>query len=282
MRTRHLLILAIIMLYGASMHGQKPVSDEYFLETRYRQGTPSFYFDNYWYKDSVFIFEQKVNYSGGSDDSIVIPQEYVTTKFIYFNLRSKECFDYESFSDTATPLLYYKIAKGDTWFYPKKDDSLEIRRPGVQYQHIGDTIIDGEIRQRLKATFISVEYNFWDETIYYFDCDKKIKQYWESDNQVAKYFPPCLLTRIDLMIAEISKTLPPEITEFKVRNILSSEEVKVFEAWIKNSHSITLPVSTIAEVKRFPQRPLKYKDHPFVKTIYEAELEQWRSRSKKD
>lgn len=186
-----------------------------------------------WYKDSCII-QEYLHIFQGKDESQNTTWNTSVEKYKYIDLRTKEIYEYYTFSDTAKPMR--KCAANDSdcirgcWIYRTKNDFV----PDVALINMPDTLIDGVRyrRAQTKQASITEKGKFEDILVLYMRCDMKDLFFFFSKQFSLKM--GCPLVRFE------SYTIPAlypggqGLIDYSP-NALSTQELKVFAAWEKNA-----------------------------------------------
>jgi len=179
-----------------------------------------------WYKDSLSIQEVKLLRFFTSSKEKTFKE--ILLYYIFIDPKYNSYYYYKNFSDTASIFKSYagvdsfKVDGG--WnFYLKKDLNYE-GSPEV----FNDTVINQIRYKRMKFNTLMGKDNYI--TIAYFRCDK-IGTMFKFDYSYSEKLG-CPLTKIDDFPTERGTSTKTEI-DF-LTNGLTSEELKVFDAWEKN------------------------------------------------
>lgn len=227
-----------------------------------------------WFEDSIVIMEQKAYFSAEVDSEIILQDEYETYKYTYCDLRTLTCEDYFSFSDTANPLYRYKVSLSDTtgWLFSLKKES-RFSRPFDKYTLLPDTSISNRLYKRIRFSSEKEEYRHLAEETYYILCDNPINPAFGLSEEMEKLFPGCMMARYDLYVKD-DNTSSFYYTEYKIiSNCFSATEQSVFDQWKKKAQKSNLITLSLKEIKKRPLIPLKYKDHPFYRSMQGVEWE---------
>ena len=184
---------------------------------------------NIWVKGNLVIQEIKVINTTDSDG--VITRETPVAYYLFMDRKSKTFYNYSSFSDTARILDKYTQADtaeirglGGWSFYKKRDlkitDSL---------QPLSDTTINNIIHKRFK--FKLKTSNNESLVIIYLRCDKKGTVLLFDKTLSEKL--GCPIVRLDYLPTPQNPS-PVSSEIVFLRDSLSKEELKVFDAWEKN------------------------------------------------
>jgi hypothetical protein len=185
-----------------------------------------------WYKDSLIIAELfRVNivedpYGQEKWDAVVYG-------YTFIDLRTRSFYDYASFSDTARILDKYvqpdtgRVKGGWNFF----DDRVVIYRENME--SLPDTIIEGITYKRVKSFNVFKTENGEEKVLQfgYFRCDKR-NSFFFVDRLLSKQLG-CPLIRDDYINVAKQIWLSHKI-EF-LNKKLTSEEIKVFNAWEQNA-----------------------------------------------
>jgi hypothetical protein len=201
-----------------------------------------------WFKDSCVIYEMRINYQTADQtpQGTVVKRSYPVWRYIYLDLRTMICQDYQNFKDTAKPFCNYSLKPTDyigiwKFFAPKKNsDTL----PGMTI--ISDTIINNSLFKRAK-----VLYKYYRETgnyfIYYLNCNVASNMF-HLNRTLNEMFPGCKTIRIDLMESNGKVSARTEYEIFS--DSLSAEDENLFKEWHKNSLKIQLPLLSYEEAMK--------------------------------
>lgn len=188
-----------------------------------------------WYKDSIIIQEITGLYISRDTKGQEV-REIKSEFYIFIDLPSRSFYKYSTFTDTSKIVKKYtqpdslKIEGGWNFYAP-----FELPKASPP-QILADTIIDGVNYKRLSLFYYYK--NRIDsiprivESMGYFRCDKSGTMF-KLDITYSKKMG-CPLVRLDYHLSEDEKIRSSSQVEF-VRNTLTSEELKVFNAWEKNA-----------------------------------------------
>lgn len=214
-----------------------------------------------WFHDSVLIQEEYVFFECGLNDSI-IHEGYEPYKYTYYDLRTKKCQDYFSFSDTASVECNYI-------FGPEVPSNLYggLNWEGRQRtEYVKDTLINNRAIKVIKLVEVRPGYNYRYEENYYFQKGALRSDVINLDNVIKRLFPEKRLLPEYNLIRIDNITYPEKIMMYAdyyiVRDALSVEELKIFDRWKKNATETKLPVISMDEVLKMPKVPIRYKDDP--------------------
>lgn len=184
-----------------------------------------------WYQDSFAIEEIKL-IKFDTDSKGVQTRNDVMMRYTFIDLRSHTLYDYSSFSDTARLIKTYsqpdsmQVDGGTNFYYTGK-------RFRETPEVLQDTIIRKEVYKRMKFTLVEHDpKNVY--TIGYLRCDKPSifsfeKKYSDSLG--------CNMIKLEAFNRKTNEMLMS--TEFNfIRDTLSFEENKVFDAWISSAKRI--------------------------------------------
>ena len=185
---------------------------------------------NIWYKDNLVIEEIKT-IKVHTDTSGITTKETPIAYYLFIDRKSKTFYNYSSFNDTASILDKYTQADtveirglGGWSFYKDHDlNVVDSLRP------LSDTAINNIIYKRFQFT-LKVSKNLL-PTIIYLRCDTKGTVFLFDKNLSEKL--GCPIVRMEyLPTPENPSPVSSEIVF--LRDTLSKEELKVFDAWEKN------------------------------------------------
>src|SRR5687767_5722038 len=200
-------------------------------DTSTRQYTKEDFFPDMkiWYRGSFVIEEIKTIKTTRNDGNFT--HETPIAYYLLMDRNTKMFYHYSSFSDTARLLDQYKLEDtsemkgvGGWGFY--KDINTEIIGPKKYFR---DTTIEGVIYKRVH--FNVKAGNFVSPTVYYLRCDKKGSLF-KFNKRLSEEFG-CPVVRIDYLPTP-ENTIPGSSEIVFVRDKLSKDELKVFDAWEKN------------------------------------------------
>jgi hypothetical protein len=183
-----------------------------------------------WHRGNFVIQEIKIIKTSTVDGNF----KYETPLLYYLVMdRDKKMFyHYSSFSDTARLLDQYKLedtsemkAAGGWPFY--KEINVEVIGPK---KDLKDTVINDVLYKRV---YFSIKNgDFISPSVYYLRCDKKGSLF-RFDKKLSEEFG-CPIVRIDhLPTAEKPAPISSELVF--VRNKLTNEERRIFDAWEKKA-----------------------------------------------
>jgi hypothetical protein len=188
---------------------------------------------NMWYSDSLIIQEYHHVYEN-KDVNNNITWSVVVEKYKYIDLRTKEIYEYYTFSDTAKPIK--KCLPNDTacirecWIYRPTNDFV----PDVSLVELPDTSISGVTFQRIKTQQVITtdKGKIEDILILYLLCDKKNGLFMFSSKFSKKM--GCPLVRFENYSANNMYSSTQGEIDYLSRK-LTKLEARVFEAWEKNA-----------------------------------------------
>jgi hypothetical protein len=188
-----------------------------------------------WYKDSLTIKEAHHVYF--YEDSYKKKSvEVKIDHYKFMDLRTREVYEYRTFSDTAK--LLEKCAAtdstciGECWKF--FNDKIVIQTKNLRF--VSDTSIDGIVYKRIRSIdTIRTEKGLLQSVVYgYLRCDKKGDIY-NIDAKFSKEMG-CPLVRMDY--SYIPDLYPTTLYEMEFRpGALTKKELKVFDAWEKNART---------------------------------------------
>lgn len=201
-----------------------------------------------WFKDSCVIYELRINFEtrDQTPKGTVVKKSYPVWRYIYLDLNTMICQDYQNFKDTAKPFCNYSLKLNDTigiwkFFAPKiVTDTI----PGIAT--MSDTTINNTLFKRIKLL-----YKYYRETgdysIYYLGCNIP-KNMFHLNRTLDEIFSCCKGTRVELLDKNGKVT---GRTEYKViSNKLTVEEENIFKQWHKNAATTKLPLLPFREAIR--------------------------------
>jgi len=184
---------------------------------------------NIWYKGNLVVQEIKI--INEFIDSNGYKKKTPVAYYLFIDRKTRNFYHYLSFSDTASILDKYTLSDDSVmrglggWpFY--KDVTFDTVG---QRQYLNDTVINGNTYKRI--LFDVKEDNKILPTVRYLRCDKTGTLF--SFNNSLRDKLGCPIVRIDYLPTTDNQR--PNSSEIVfVRDKLSNEELKVFEAWEKN------------------------------------------------
>lgn len=201
-----------------------------------------------WFKDSSVIYEMRINYETRDQtlQGTVVKKSYPVWRYIYLDLRTMICQDYQNFKDTAVPFCNYSLKLNDTiviwkFFAPKRSSDTS---NGMFTMH--DTTIGNTLYKRIK-----VLYKYYRQTgdyfIYYLNCNATPNMFHMS-RTLNEMFPGCKTTRCDILDKNHKVT---GRTEYKIlSDTLTYAEENVFRKWHDNALKTKLPLLSYTEATR--------------------------------
>ena len=165
------------------------------------------------------------------DSNGIRAKETPVAYYLFIDRTSKAFYNYSSFSDTATILDRY--SQGDTaeikglggWSFYKSHNLDIVGSP----QQLSDTLVKGITYRRLG---LNLKAQFGQSTVIgYLRCDKKGTMF-QFDKDFGEKVG-CPLVRIDYFPFPNAPTGTSDELLF-IRDSLTKEELKVFDAWKKN------------------------------------------------
>lgn len=188
-----------------------------------------------WYKDSMVIQEVFHIYQS-EDDNHNINWNIKVERYKFIDLRTKDIFEYYTFSDTAKVIKKCTLLDtnciGECWKFWSDYDFMLLG----QVTKATDTIIGEKRFLRYKRQLsINTEKGNVEENLYaYFDCDRKSGLF--KLNVPFSKKVGCPLIRIDVI--NTPRTYFDTRSElFYHPDKLNPAELKVFEAWEKNARA---------------------------------------------
>ncbi len=184
---------------------------------------------NVWYKDELYIEEIKT--SERWDSNGITTHKTPLAYYLFMDRKSKAFYQYSSFSDTARIIDKYIQSDTDSmrglggWpFYRNWD--IKVTGP---IKTLTDTIINYITFRRAK---IPIESNgFLVTIIAYARCDRRGSVFQYDKNLGNKI--GCPVTKMEYLPSSVDPTPISSEIHF-LRDNLTKEELKVFEAWKKN------------------------------------------------
>ncbi|MEO8403600.1 MAG: hypothetical protein ABI480_03360 [Chitinophagaceae bacterium] len=183
-----------------------------------------------WFKDSLSIQEHVTVHSNTEHGKTT--EWLVSTAYTYIDPRSHLFYLYKTFSDTASLI---KRSKGgdstfvdDAWNFYAPEDEQYLDSPQV----LADTLINEISHKRIKYNTIDRLSDRKYTDIAYFRCDKKGALIFFNKNMSKKI--GCPMFRIDYLPFDKNENPYTESLDF-LRDSLTAEEIKVFNAWEKNA-----------------------------------------------
>lgn len=223
----------------------------------------SVYIHKIWINDSAVIQTSYSFFTCGINDSI-IHEGYDPYKYTYYDLRTKKCQDYFSFSDTASvECNYFKKATNGAPYNMFRGLNWEGRQ---KTEYTRDTIFNSKPTKIIQLVEVRPEYNYRYEENYYFQKNTLKSDIVNFDAVITRLFPDKdLLPEYNLVrIDDI--TYPEKIQMFAdyyiARDTLTPEELKIFNQWKKNAAETTLPMISEEEVDRMSSVPIRFKNDP--------------------
>lgn len=212
-----------------------------------------------WVDSEAVVYEQKGTYSFGLNDSIVL-KGYDVYKYTFFDLITRRCQDYLSFTDTATVIANYIVPKDSV---PGINFRQEMSRSLDSMKILADTVVDGKLYKRIRYTVTWPEITSPYEETYYLLPGAL---HWPKNiiyKKLQTLIPGGIVERVDM------HQLPPiemraTNTIHCERNYLTPEEETVFKKWQQNALETKVPVTPAAEVLSRFWPPIKYRNHPLV------------------
>jgi len=185
---------------------------------------------NLWYKNELYIEEIK-SVETYVDTNGVMTRKTPLAYYLFIDRSSKSFYHYSSFSDTARIIDKYILSDtamlkgvGGWAFYKNWDIGIS-----GTLNTLGDTLIDNILYKRDQFPIISN--GSLVTIIAYQRCDKK-GTIFQFDTLLSNKLR-CPVTRIDFLPSrENPRPISPEI--HFLRDSLTKEELKIFDAWEKN------------------------------------------------
>lgn len=192
-----------------------------------------------WFKDSMVIEEISglyINRDTNGHETRLVKTEYYT----FIDMPSKTFYDYDVFSDTAKLIKKYiqndstPVFGGWNFYVAHKWPRTESPSP------LSDTVINNITYKRLRLVNEIHKNNGKFDQIFiaYLCCDKKNTMFM-FDKDLSKKMG-CPIVRVDELSSETQSNQRSSQIEF-IRNKLTSEELKVINAWgIKAKKNLAL------------------------------------------
>lgn len=186
---------------------------------------------NIWFKNDFIIEEIKTTFI--NTDTLGITTKKVNTAYyLFMDRKTKSFYNYSSFNDTAK--ILDKYSQADTaeirglggWSFYKDHDLNIAGTPEV----IPDTVIDGITYKRVRFNIRAKD--SLSPVIGYMRCDKKGTMF-QMDNNLSRKLG-CPLVRTDFLASPENPIANSAEIVF-LRDSLTKEEQKVFDAWKKNA-----------------------------------------------
>jgi len=237
MHRRYFLLFTLFYSLLISCESQKVFTKEGIIQLRFRDydSTEHKYVNkafmtdlSIWYKNNFVIEEIKTIKTSDSDG--VITLETPIAYYLFIDRDTKAFYNYSSFSDTARILDKYTQADtaeikglGGWSFY--REHKLNVD----SLKFLSDTTLDNIVYRRVQI-LLNVN-DILRPTLIYLRCDKKGTVFLFDKNLSEKL--DCPIVRIDYL--PTSKNPSPVSSEIVfIKDSLTKEEQRVFEAWEKN------------------------------------------------
>jgi hypothetical protein len=243
------ILVTSLFNYSYAQKFQKEGLVHYYDNLVTRNNTTPIPVNRIWFKDSCIIYERKVinRTEDHTITGVVIKNSYDIYKSSFLDLRTLKCQDYYNLSDTAQPFSNYILkpddALGWNFYYPfEKTNDKMIAMP--------DTIIERQNFKRIRR--VVPNHDNWYE-ILFLTCNKKkniFHIYKNFEEKLEKKYPYCKVTRSEL--TDLNFSFKRIFQYFIVREKLNSLETKIFNKWILNSATTTLPIISLFEVNKLP------------------------------
>ncbi|MCC6692942.1 MAG: hypothetical protein IT253_06080 [Chitinophagaceae bacterium] len=207
----------------------------------------------------------KVNFSFSSTDSIYIAPKDEVFKYTFFDLRTFKYQDYESFTDTATPVSNYRYKPNGLPYIGEhfiKGATQKLNMNAAQM--MADTMMNNKLYKRMSFKEVHKDSigEYFNEEIYYFLCGGLTGAYHLIQPELEKLFPGCSNVRTDIYFTGPGSKITI-ISESFIARKLNKEEDQIFSKWKQNAIETKLPLLTQDEIlKMKPFIPIKYKNHP--------------------
>ena len=205
-------------------------------------------FTKIWFKDSCVVYELRIRYEtrDQTPQGTIVKKSYPVWRYVYLDLRTMICQDYQHFKDTATPFCNYFIKPEDTLrflnFFSKKT-SLDITQKKIL---LSDTVINRTIFKRIKVFYkYYPQQNFY--TIYYQNCNVPQNIFY-FNTTLNKTYPGCK-TVIGDFFDSTGNLLIRDKYEI-LTDKLTLEEKNIFKQWYQNSLKTKLPLLPYEEAIR--------------------------------
>lgn len=267
-----ILNIFILSLCTTIASGQNYVANDGLYELRNNWGLDkdSFKTCKVWIKDSITIHEEKAHFSYDSSE-INIYSGYETYKYVYTDLRKKQCQDYYSFSDTAHIGCNY--LKSDNCFSLPQINPLEKYCSLDSLTKMEDTVINENLYKRIKYRERHDDYNYsFEYTYYLIKQTRKSALLFKNCAIIENLYPGHIIERIDYY-----NPLPAPhifISEAKViRNYFTKEEDKIFEEWKLKAANTSLPVIPCEKVRLKKGIPVTIRNNPRFKNFIASAID---------
>jgi len=221
------------------------------------------YIHKIWINDSAVIQTAYSFFSCEINDSIIY-EGYDPYKYTYYDLRTKKCQDYFSFSDTAqVECNYLKQAVNGVPYNIFRGLNWEGRQ---RTHNLKDTILNNKATKVIQLVEERPEYNYRFEENYYFQKNNMKSDAVNLDAVITRLFPDKNLLPEYTLVRIDNITYPEKIQLFAdyyiARDTLTPEELKVFKQWKKNAMETTLPIISEEEVDKMSSVPIRFKNDP--------------------
>lgn len=223
----------------------------------------SVYIHKIWVNDSAVIQTSYSFFTCEINDSI-IHEGYDPYKYTYYDLRTKKCQGYFSFSDTASiEYSYFKKATNNAPYNIFRGLNWEGRQ---RTEYTRDTVFNNKPTKIIQLVEVRPEYNYRFEENYYFQKNNLKSDAVNLDAVITRLFPDKNLLPDYTLVHIDNITYPEKIQLFAdyyiARDTLTPEELKIFNQWKKNAAETTLPMISEEEVDRMSSVPIRFKNDP--------------------
>lgn len=187
-----------------------------------------------WIKDSLII-EEVMGMNLSTNEFGVKTIEIYPERYTFINMRNKSIYEFSNFSDTAKLIDCYteKNSKGKfNWLFYKYSDSVNFN----EISKLTDTVIDNKNYSRFIISNSQIQNKKLDYTIltrYYTDCNEK--DIFLTLHKRISENTKCAVLQSDVIYVDAKIFYHHNLV--KKATTLSSEELKVFDAWEKYSHT---------------------------------------------
>lgn len=185
------------------------------------------------FKDSLII-EEVMGMNLSTNEFGVKTIEIYPERYTFINMRNKSIYEFSNFSDTAKLIDSYteKNSKGKfNWLFYKYSDSVNFN----EISKLTDTVMDSKNYSRFIISNSQIQNKKLDYTIltrYYTDCNEK--DIFLTLHKRISENTKCAVLQSDVIYVDAKILYHHNLV--KKATTLSSEELKVFDAWEKYSY----------------------------------------------
>lgn len=195
-----------------------------------------------WYLDSAVIIEiVAIEFDWNIPIAKRPPAKLNTRKFVYMDVKTGLCQDYQRLDPKEIPITNYKVTSSDYFFWSfYRTDSVSPLYDKPAY-NLTDTIIDNEKYKRIVLENVEGSYNM--KKIFY-QSTKYSSLFLQLSPFMDSKYPEKKVLRTDLLVNNKLYVYQYLVQQ---KNSLSDTEIEIFNSWAKNAKNCKLPILTLHE-----------------------------------